>query len=71
MHPYIDFDVHALRTLRKGDNTSKRELSKLSGLSRATILQLEVDTPRNVSLDTINKLAKALNVHPKELIRGL
>ncbi len=58
-----------LKRLREERVFSQRELARLAGLTHATVWRLEngFDQARP---RTIRKLAAALRVEPKELIRG-
>lgn len=54
------------------DNLSKRgmsvsELSKLSGVSRATIYNYMTNQASNPSVDVLDRLARALRVSPQEI----
>lgn len=58
-----------LKKLREERVFSQRELARMAGLTHATVWRLEngFDQARP---GTIRKLAEALGVEPKELIRG-
>jgi transcriptional regulator with XRE-family HTH domain len=56
-----------LRELRERASFSQMELSELSGVSRATIADLELGK-RGAQPRTRRKLAKALGVEPWELV---
>jgi transcriptional regulator with XRE-family HTH domain len=56
-----------LRELRERVSFSQMELSELSGVSRATIADLELGK-RGAQPRTRRKLAKALGVEPWELV---
>jgi transcriptional regulator with XRE-family HTH domain len=56
-----------LRELRERASFSQMELSELSGVSRATIADLELGK-RGARPRTRRKLAKALGVEPWELV---
>jgi transcriptional regulator with XRE-family HTH domain len=56
-----------LRELRERASFSQMELSELSGVSRATIADLELGK-RGARPKTRRKLAKALGVEPWELV---
>lgn len=53
--------------LRKEQGLSRNELGRLTGLRASSIYRIETDgsSPR---LQTIEKLARALRVHPSELL---
>ncbi len=55
-----------VRKIRMEQNISQEELGYLCGLHRTYISDIERGI-RNVSLDNIEKIAKALNVPPKNL----
>ena len=56
-----------LRELRERASFSQMELSEISGVSRATIADLELGK-RGARPKTRRKLAKALGVEPWELV---
>ena len=56
-----------LRELRERASFSQMELSKISGVSRATIADLELGK-RGARPRTRRRLAKALGVEPWELV---
>ncbi|HMF10684.1 MAG TPA: helix-turn-helix transcriptional regulator [Gemmataceae bacterium] len=58
-----------LRSLRQERGLTLYRLAQLSGLTRPAITALEQPTS-NPTLDTLNKLAKALEVPVEELVRG-
>lgn len=51
-----------IRELRKKKNYSARELSERSGVARSLISQLETGKRESTSMDTVYRLAKALDV---------
>lgn len=55
--------------LRKARGLSKRKLSKLSGLGRSTITEIETGYRGNPTCITLIKLSKALNCAIDELIQ--
>ena len=59
--------TNRLRELRERASFSQMELSELSGVSRATIADLELGK-RGARPRTRRKLAKALGVEPWELV---
>ena len=61
--------MERLRELRREQVLSLRELEEKSGVSYNTIWRIE-DGRQGAHPRTIRKLAKALGVDPKELIRG-
>ena len=62
-------DGQRLRELRVQRALSLRALGERSGVTFATINNLENET-RPARLATIRKLAEALDVEPKELMKG-
>jgi transcriptional regulator with XRE-family HTH domain len=67
----MSFDVngHRLRRLRVERALTLRALAERSGVSYDTINKLELGQ-RPARLSTIRKLADALNVEPRELMKG-
>ena len=65
----FEVDGQKLRTLRVEKALSLRALDKRSGVTFATINNLE-NGNRPARLATIRKLAEALGVEPKELMKG-
>ena len=63
----VEFGLR-LKELRKEKGLSQEELSEASGLHRTYISDIERGE-RNVSLKNIEKIAKALGVDMKELIK--
>lgn len=51
-----------IKELRKSKNYSARELSERSGVARSLISQLETGKRQSTSMDTVFRLAKALDV---------
>ena len=69
MQMSFEVDGQKLRTLRVQKALSLRALGERSGVTFATINNLE-NGNRPARLVTIRKLAKALDVEPKELMKG-
>ena len=65
----FEVDGHRLRTLRVEKALSLRALGERSGVTFATINNLENEN-RPARLATIRKLAETLGVEPKELMKG-
>ena len=61
--------MERLRELRRERVLSLRELEERSGVSYNTIWRIE-DGRQGAHPRTVRKLAEALDVDPKELIRG-
>lgn len=59
-----------LRNIRKKKELSQEELSFRAGLHRTYISDIERGS-RNVSLENIEKIAKALNISKEELFNKL
>ena len=57
-----------LKTIRKEKNLSQAELAKKSGVSRATIANIERGAQVEILVGTAAKLANALNVSVSEVI---
>jgi transcriptional regulator with XRE-family HTH domain len=60
------YHLDRLREHRKRRTLTQIELSKISGVSRATIARLEAGT-HGAYKTTISKLARALKVKPQDL----
>jgi transcriptional regulator with XRE-family HTH domain len=58
-----------IREHRQRRGLTQTELSKISGISRATIADLEAGK-RGAYRSTVRKLARALKVKPHELMEG-
>ena len=56
-----------IRQIRKKQNMSQEELGFRAGLHRTYIGAIE-RAEQNVSIDNLRKIAKALKVHPKDLL---
>jgi XRE family transcriptional regulator, regulator of sulfur utilization len=69
MRMSFEVDGERLRTLRVEKALSLRALGGRSGVAFATINNLE-NGNRPARLVTIRKLAEALGVEPKELMKG-
>jgi transcriptional regulator with XRE-family HTH domain len=65
----MEVNVERLRELRRERVLSLRELEERSGVSYNTIWRIE-DGRQGAHPRTVRKLAEALGVDPKELIRG-
>lgn len=59
-----------VRTLREQSGLSAREFALMVGRSKAYIIQLE-NGHRNVSLDTIERIAAGLDVSISDLFKGM
>lgn len=58
-----------LRQLRKKNKLTQEELSEASGLDYKYIQRLEGNKPSSPTLNSLEKLAKALKVKPAELLK--
>ena len=58
-----------IKNIRKEKNISQDRLSKLADISLNTIAKLELDDSPNPTIETLQKIAKALNVEVDDLIR--
>lgn len=61
--------MERLRELRKDKVLSMRELEEIAGVSYNTIWRLEAGR-QGAHPKTIRKLAEALGVEPRELVKG-
>ena len=66
---FLAVDGARLRQLRQERALSLRELGKVSGVAFDTVNKLE-NEHREAQPRTLRKLAKALGVEPKELMKG-
>jgi transcriptional regulator with XRE-family HTH domain len=66
---FTTVDGEALRRLRQDRALSLRELSELSGVAYDAINKLEL-SKRSAQPRTIRKLAEALGVEPRALMKG-
>ena len=58
-----------IRKLREQKGISQDRLSKLADISLNTIAKLELDDTQNPTIETLQKIAKALDVKVEELIK--
>ncbi len=63
-------DGQRLRELRQLNALAMRELSESSGVNLNSIYLLENGRQRGAHPSTIRKLAEALGVEPRELMKG-
>jgi DNA-binding XRE family transcriptional regulator len=66
--PNMEVNVERLRNLRTEHVLTLRELAEAAGVSKDTIWRLE-NGHSEAHPSTIRKLAKALDVQPKELVK--
>ena len=64
----IHYFASNVKRLRIERGFSQEKLSELSGLHRTYISAIECER-RNISLDSIEKIALALNIPPYELLK--
>jgi transcriptional regulator with XRE-family HTH domain len=67
--PNMEVNVERLKTLRIEHVLTLRELAEAAGVSKDTIWRLE-NGHSDAHPSTIRKLAKALDVQPKELVKA-
>ena len=65
----VEVDVEKLRRLREDRVLSQRELARMAGLAQGTVWRLENGFPE-ARPSTIRKLAEALGIEPRELVRS-
>ena len=56
-----------LKDVREAKEVSQLSLSKMSGISRQTIIEIEDGTRKSITTDTLAKLAQALNCNVADL----
>jgi transcriptional regulator with XRE-family HTH domain len=65
----VEINGAKLRRLRRERALSQQELERMTGISQSTISNLELGN-RPARLATVRKLAEALEVEPKGLMKG-
>lgn len=68
MDRFIGVDGERLRRLRREQALSQQDLHKATGVAQATLSDLELGR-RQARASTLRKLAEALDVEPRELIK--
>ena len=58
-----------LRKIRKTRGLSQEKLARLADVANNTIIKIEAGKNQNPTLDTLKKIAKALEVSVDELIK--
>lgn len=58
-----------IKKLREKKGISQDRLSKLADISSNTVAKLELDDSPNPTIETLQKIAKALNVKVDDLIK--
>jgi transcriptional regulator with XRE-family HTH domain len=66
---FTEVDGARLRWLRREQALSQRDLSRMTGIAFDTISRLETGKQR-AQPRTIRKLADALGIEPRELMKG-
>lgn len=64
----VEVDVEKLKSLRREKVLSIRELAEMAGVNRNTVYNLEHGSG-NAHARTVRKLASALDIEPRELVR--
>jgi transcriptional regulator with XRE-family HTH domain len=64
----MEVDVTKMKALREERVLSQRELARMAGLTQMTVWRIE-NGYRDARPGTIRKLAQALGVEPKELVK--
>lgn len=59
-----------LQELRERRKLSQAELARRSGVSQATVSRIEAGMTKGVDLATLERLADALGVSPRSLLRS-
>jgi transcriptional regulator with XRE-family HTH domain len=65
---FIEVDGTRLRRVRRERALSQQDLVRMTGVSQATLSDLE-QGKREARASTLRKLAEALGVEPKELMK--
>lgn len=58
-----------IKQYRQGKGLSQDKLSKLADLSLNTVVKMELDESPNPTIETIQKIAKALGVSVDDLLK--
>jgi transcriptional regulator with XRE-family HTH domain len=58
-----------LRKLRKSKRLSQEKLARLADVANNTIIKIEAGKNQNPTLDTLKKIAKALEISVDDLIK--
>jgi transcriptional regulator with XRE-family HTH domain len=69
MYGSVQINAQKLRHLRVERALSQQDLERATGIAQSTISNLELGN-RPARLSTIRKLAEALGVEPRELMKG-
>ncbi len=65
---FIEVDGARLRRLRRKQALSQQDVERMTGVAQATLSDLE-GGKRGARASTLRKLAEALGVEPKELMK--
>lgn len=65
---FIEVDGRRLRRLRRERALSQQDLERMTGVAQATLSDLE-GGKRGARASTLRKLAEALGVEPRELMK--
>lgn len=57
-----------LKNIRKIKGFTQEALSKASGISRTTIVEIETDAHSNTTIYVLCQLCRALNITPNDMI---
>ena len=68
MERFIEVDSKKLRRLRRELALSQQDLMRMTGVAQATLSDLELGK-RGARASTVRKLAEALGVEPRELMK--
>ncbi len=66
---FIAVDGARLRRLRRERALSQQDVERITGVAQATLSELE-GGKRGARASTLRRLAEALGVEPKELMKG-
>ncbi len=66
---FIEVDGARLRRLRRQKALSQQDVERMTGVAQATLSDLE-GGKRGARASTLRKLAEALDIEPKELMKG-
>ena len=58
-----------IKQLREKQGLSQEKLARLSDVSNNTIINIEIGKQNNPTIDTLQKIAKALHVSIEDLIK--
>jgi transcriptional regulator with XRE-family HTH domain len=61
----------SIRKIRKKRNLTQDKLARLADIPYTSITKIETGVIKNPSIQTVAKIAKALNISLDELIRGV